>query len=319
MPDFDLAQYLAAAEVTHKPESPAAYTQEVVDLFLGQAEDTNPTMPWSKTWPKFRFRPKEVSLWSGVNGHGKSNMTSQVAVDLSMRQGERCAVLSLEMAPERTLYRMVRQAAGTAQPTLRYIKGFLVAMDQNLWIVPQQGTVRSPDDVIALCRYCSHELGVTQMFIDSLMKCISKEDDYNQQKSFVDQLCAVAKDTSQHIHLVHHIRKLEDEFKVPGKFDAKGSGSISDQVDNSLVVWRNKRKEVELRKKPNDPDWLAREDARLNVDKQRNGEWEGQIALWFDPGSMSYTGERGTRPPQIEINDAGAPAVKQETEYVDQW
>ena len=51
----------------------------------------------------------------------------------------------------------------------------------------------------------------------------------------------------------------------------------------------------------------------------RNGEWEGQIALWFDPGSMSYTGERGTRPPQIEINDAGAPAVKEETEYVDQW
>jgi twinkle protein len=43
------------------------------------------------------------------------------------------------------------------------------------------------------------------------MKCVSGEDDYNSQKSFVDELTALARDHNVHIHLVHHIRKLASE------------------------------------------------------------------------------------------------------------
>ncbi len=82
--------------------------------------------------------------------------------------------------------------------------------------------------------------------------------------------------------------------------DVKGSGSITDQVDNVVVVWRNKTKEqamqvVVWRNKtkeqamqaggsyqPTDPDAL------LIIDKQRNGEFEGKVGLWFDRDSMQY-------------------------------
>ena len=39
------------------------------------------------------------------------------------------------------------------------------------------------------------------------------------------------------------IRKLQDETKIPGKFDVKGTGAITDMVHNVFIWWRNKPKE----------------------------------------------------------------------------
>jgi twinkle protein len=153
-------------------------------------------------------------------------------------------------------------------------------------------------------RYCSDKLKINHFVIDSLMKCGIAEDDYNRQKAFVDQLCAHAKDTGMHVHLIAHSRKSQDEYAVPGKMDVKGSGAITDQVDNVLTVWRNKRKELEIGKlvaKNQDiPDDLREQpDAMVICDKQRHGEWEGRIALWFDTKSFQYLdGQRG-RPHQF--------------------
>lgn len=102
----------------------------------------------------------------------------------------------------------------------------------------------------------------------------------------MDELTAIARDHEMHIHLVHHIRKPGDESHKPNKYDYKGSGSITDQVDNVISVWRNKPKERKLDEgkhvEENDPDAL------LICDKQRNGEWEGQIGLWYDKASQQY-------------------------------
>ena len=37
-------------------------------------------------------------------------------------------------------------------------------------------------------------------------------------------------------------------------------------------------------------------DALLICDKQRNGEWEGSIGLWFHKGAMQYVGSPGDDP-----------------------
>jgi len=36
----------------------------------------------------------------------------------------------------------------------------------------------------------------------------------------------------------------------------------------------------------------SKPDALLVCDKQRHGEWEGRVALWFEPESLSYRGEQ---------------------------
>jgi twinkle protein len=104
----------------------------------------------------------------------------------------------------------------------------------------------------------------------------------------VDELTAIARDHGMHIHLVHHIRKPATEDHKPNKYDYKGSGAITDQVDNVISVWRNKAKE---KKREAGGQVDARDpDALLICDKQRNGEWEGNIGLWFDPASQQFLG-----------------------------
>jgi energy-coupling factor transporter ATP-binding protein EcfA2 len=63
----------------------------------------------------FEFRPGELTVWTGFNGHGKSLLLSQVQLGL-MQQGERFVIFSGEMTPEYLLKRMVKQATGPGSP-----------------------------------------------------------------------------------------------------------------------------------------------------------------------------------------------------------
>jgi twinkle protein len=275
--NIDFSAYMEAPEV-HKVRPASDWLQETIDSFH-QPIDSKPapTMLWEKTSKKIAFREGEVSMWAGINGHGKSMFLSQVTLDLCA-QGERVMVASFEMKPFKQLQRMSRQAYAGREPTIEFLKKLHHWTDGRLWIYDHVGSVEWKK-LIAVMRYAAHTFGVTHFVIDSLMKCIKGEDDYNAQKDFVNELCAFAQDHRVHIHLVHHVRKGESEHKAPGKFDVKGAGAITDQVDNVFIVWRNKLVE---RSNKRDPNCL------LICEKQRNGEHEGSFGFWFDIESQQY-------------------------------
>lgn len=289
--EIDFSAYLTETE-GHRSVKPASGYLRDMRENLGKPEpDPGHSLPWGKVDRLFKFRPGEITLWAGVNGHGKSLMTGFVGVDLIAAR-QRLCVASFEMKPKRTLNRMLRQWTG-ANPDADWARepgavnvlrdmytDFEAQSDGVLWLYDQQGTVKA-ETVIGVTRYCAKELGIKHMFVDSLMKCVKGEDDYNGQKYFVDELAAIARDYEMHMHLVHHIRKLENELKIPDKNDVKGSGSITDQVDNVMLVWRNKNPPE--KRKDDDPEAL------LVCCKQRNGTgWEGSIKLWFDAESQQY-------------------------------
>jgi twinkle protein len=304
--NFDFSKYLEDTDPKIKVKPAAVFVQELIDSLGKQNTEPRAYLPWDKTHSLFQFRPGEVTLWAGVNGQGKSMITGLVALSLCT-QGERVCIASFEMKPRKTIERMARQWSGDnpngewAQ-SAEAVAGFRDLYEQfkgwatNLWLYDQQGTVRT-EKLIAVIRYCASELKLTHFFIDSLMKCVKDEDDYNGQKAFIDEVTAIARDTGMHIHVVHHIRKLSSEDQLPDKHDVKGSGSITDQVDNLLLVWRNKRKEAEVESgkmvSADTPD------ARLICAKQRNGEWEGRIALWFHRDSQQYLASPGGQPMEL--------------------
>jgi twinkle protein len=294
IPDsIDLSEYLKEPDPGEKVIAACTMAQRVIDSMCMPAEHTGCVLPWSKTKHDIRLRPGEVSLWPGINGHGKSAMTSEVALSLCW-QGQRVCIASLEMKPVKTLSRMVRQAAASHEPQIPFIRGFHNWTENRLWIYDQLGMV-DPKKMQAVIRWCHDQLGIQHFFLDSLMKCVRGDDDYNGQKDFVNSLCTIALDTGMHIHLIHHAKKMADERTMPGKFDAKGSSSITDQVDNVFTVWRNKRKEAD-RQKGGSGDW-SEPDAYLLCDKQRHGEWEGPVKLWYDQQSFRFT-QDATNPPE---------------------
>jgi twinkle protein len=292
--EIDFSQYLRETDTTQKVRCASEYVQELIDSLGKKSMERKAFMPWEKTHASFAFRPGEVTLWAGVNGHGKSLVTGMTAASL-VSQSESVCIASFEMKPKKTLERMVRQWCGDSPDAAWDVKPDVLAVYRDtyeqfrdwckgkLWLYDQQGTV-STENVVSVVRYCAKERGIKHFFLDSLMKCVKGEDDYNGQKQLVDELTAIARDHDMHIHLVHHIRKGESETKMPDKSDVKGTGAITDQVDNVLLVWRNKQKEIDLQQKkqikPDDPD------TAILCRKQRNGEWEGMVSLWYHKQSQ---------------------------------
>ena len=280
----DFAEYLNETDTHHSVRKPSAYLDDVLAYFAAPDSLRGARMPWPKTHKTVRLRAGEVSLWNGWNGQGKSMLLGQVCMSL-MGQLEPVCIASMEMKPHMTLARMCRQSYAGSGPDTDYIRQFHSSTDGKLWLYDQQGTVKS-DKLLAVVRYCADRLKVKHVIIDSLMKCGMGEDDYNAQKAFIDHLTAAARDHQVHIHLVTHSRKGNDELKPPGKMDVKGTGAITDQVDNVFTVWRNKGKERSIQ--AGGPPNYEEPDALIICDKQRNGEWEGTIKLWFHADSQQF-------------------------------
>jgi twinkle protein len=273
--DVDFEKYMAETEMSQRVLPAKAFSEEIVGFFHGERYDHGDRLPFRKLNKLVRLRPGEVSVWSGFNGHGKSMLLGQVLLGL-VEQGKRVCVASMEMQPRTTLSRICRQFTGKRTPARDEIDEFLETISNHFYLYDHQG-VAQWKKLLAVLRYCAVEMKTNHFVIDSLLKCGIREDDFNAQKEFVDHLCTIARDTGMHIHLVCHSRKANDETQAPRKMDIRGSGSITDQVDNVFCVWRNK-----------DERRVPAEDGLLIVDKQRNGEWEGRLALSYNPDSQAY-------------------------------
>ncbi|CCJ51963.1 DnaB-like helicase C-terminal domain-containing protein [Bordetella bronchiseptica] len=297
--DTDFAQYYADTEPAVKVHSATTWTEQLEALADIPARLTGAKLPWKSTHDYIRFRPGEVTLWAGINGSGKSQLVGNVVLGFCAQQETSC-IASFEMAPLSTLGRMQRQAAMCSTPAREFTKRFMGLLENRLWIYDQQGTV-DPRMLYAVIRYCGRKLGVKHMVVDNLAKCVRGADDYTGEKVFIDVMTALARDEGMHIHVVHHIKKGENEDKPPTKWDVKGSGAIVDQVDQLLIVWRNKLKERAIQKlaaqgEPVDDETYSKPDVLLCCEKNRHGEWEGRIPLWYHKDSLQYTGDPRCKP-----------------------
>jgi twinkle protein len=308
--EIDFAAYLEETDAQTKVRPVGDFVGEAKDRLRLRAKTKRTYLPWPKCNDSFEFRRGEVTMWAGQNGHGKTDITTQVALSL-VGQGEKVCVASFEMKPVTTIGRMVRMFSMTNPFSPEYQNGEgLKVLDTlyddfgewttgRMWLYDQTGTAY-PQTVLGMVKYCAKELGITHIFIDSLMKCVKAEDDYNAQKDFIDQLCAIAKDCDIHVHVVHHLKKPAKEGDMPDKHDTKGSGAITDQLDNLFMVWRNKPKEDDIRAKGSMSTKQTEPDSFLICRKQRNyeGNADGEplISLWRHRDAGNYVAEAGGYP-----------------------
>ena len=288
---------------TQDPEvlrSAGTYTDQVIaEFYPVEDSQTGVFLPWMKTAQLIRLRESELSVWTGINGHGKSMVLSQV-IGHAIHQGERACIASFEMKPRKTLWRMVRQLTGSACPSRVDVAKYLRWLDKNLWIFDFVGTSKV-DEVLAVFKYARRRYGIKHFVIDSFLKLDVKEENDSQREA-ISKIADFKNEYDCHVHLVCHSRKGRDESDAPGKLDVRGAGAITDMADNVFSVWRNKAKE-KGECASNEPD------ASINCDKQRNGEWEGVISLWYDRASMQYMEIDGVNPTRIDVPEEIEPAV----------
>lgn len=260
-----------------------------------EGKDEFPFLALDQQFQWFQFRPGQLTVWTGFNGHGKSLLLSQVQLGL-IAQGEKFIVFSGEMQPEYLLERMVKQATGLEKPSREYIRESLEWLNDKFWIFNQSGsaTIKRLLEVFA---YANRRYGIKHMVIDSLMMTDVPEDGpgaFTAQKDAIQKLCNFAKKNGTHVHLVAHPRKARDESTGPGKMDVAGSSKITDGADNVFVVWRAQKDQAEPDQKDEEAHakWVELQgmaDAKLILKKQRTGRHQDYTQrLWFDVDSMQY-------------------------------
>ncbi len=152
------------------------YEKRVIEYFY----PTNEVLPgFAFEWDcmkHIRIRPAELSVWAGINGHGKSMIASQVAL-MAARAGEKTVIASFEMPAHKTLGRMVKQATGENSPSKQRIRDCLFWMSEYVHIYDSLGRGNVEQMLNNFQIACETE-GTTQYIIDSLMKCGLSEDDY---------------------------------------------------------------------------------------------------------------------------------------------
>jgi twinkle protein len=263
----------------------AAYRDQVKALFYpAEGASTDPVLRFGRTdYDWFEFRKGEYSVWTGINGHGKSLMNNQVLLGL-MDQGERVCVYSGEMPPARQLKRLVKQATGIDRPTPGYIDAVADWVQERMWLF-NVNAMATLDRLLEVFAYAARRYGVTHFVIDSLMMLADVPEDgpgaFSAQKTAVQKITTFAKKHGCHVHLIAHPRKAGDESKAPGKMDVSGSSRITDAADNVFSVWSARKEDGEESDQP---------DALLELNKQRNGEVQHRkLWLWFNREAQQYT------------------------------
>ena len=294
--DFKAA--IANAKPTDPDEMKAAgeFIESIMNLMHpAEGVDGYPFLALDQQFPWFQFRPGQLTVWTGYNGHGKSMLLSQVQLGL-MAQGERFIVFSGEMQPEYLLERMLKQATGLERPSKEYIRAVLDWLNDKFWIFNQSGSA-TINRLLEVFAYANKRYGIRHMVIDSLMMTDVPEDGpgaFTAQKEAIQKLCNFAKKNGCHVHLVAHPRKGRDESTGPGKMDIAGSSKITDGADNVFAVWRAQKDQAEpsLADEEAHAKWVEIQgmpDAKLVLKKQRTGRHQDYSqSLWFDPDCQQY-------------------------------
>lgn len=252
---------------------PRSLVEKVSDIVNGRGAMDGATLPWSWLHDKVRLKPGRVSLWAGINFHGKSTMLRQVALHLA-RSGHKVCCAFLEETPEESMAEIAQLALPDVdlKDSDDYIDIACNWAGGKLWLYSQT-QMMSTQRVLALIAYSAKEKGVTHFILDSLMRTGLAQDDYEGQRIFVNQLTNYAMALGIHIHLVHHIVKV-DESDVPGRHDIRGTGALTDNAAHCFIVWRNTKEEKAF----DEPDGL------LVVGKNRGirpANWIGKVSMFM--------------------------------------
>jgi twinkle protein len=263
-------------------KAPSDYAGQTSAEIANPPEKTGCRLPWEKTHEQMRLRPSEVSVWAGANGSWKTMVLSQVAIDLAMRQRQVVVFASLEMTPSKQLRRIVRQATCVQDPSESTVSDFLEDLGEYFTLYQHEAHTTIPQALQAM-QHAAEDLGVQHFFLDNISCVIPLGRESDQQaQNFIQRCAELSRRTGMHIHLVAHIRKPAED-RPPNRYEIRGTGSISDLVDNVVMFWRNRKKEEEDGK-AEDPDLI------LTVDKQRHGDWEGRWGLWMDRRNLRFVG-----------------------------
>ena len=266
---------------------PMDYFNEVSNLFYPEeGAHIGYHLAYAGTHNLLRFRPDEVTIWTGSPGAGKSQILSD-NIPAWIAQGSKICNASLEMQPKQSLRRLAKQTIGSGAPTVNAIGKALTWANEGLLLYDFVGKA-DIDTLLEVFSYALAKYGCDQFIIDSLMRLGVAGDDYNKQEQVMFKIVNWAMEKNVHVHLVAHAKKPEKGSYILAIEDIKGAMELGANAANILAISRNRKLEELKLANPDDEEIQSKPGVVLNIAKQRNGDFEGPKFLWFNQDCYQY-------------------------------
>ena len=257
----------------------------------------------------------QVSVWSGLNGSGKSAFLNQQILEY-VRQGYKVMLFSGELMDysiKNILYRLV---AGKQYLKLSDNKTYWYLADDkikraideyigNKVYVYNNKFGAKPKEIIETIRYAKEKLGVQIIILDNLMTMNLKDLNYNKfeaQSELAKMIASLSKELELHIHIVMHPTKTTGFLR---KNDISGSADLSNAVDNVFIVHRNnndfRKSYMEFNKHIRENDELFNYDTYIEICKNREeGIQDKLLCFYFLKETKQIVENKDTEIPYVE-------------------
>jgi len=228
---------------------------------------------------------------------GKTSLALNLAEYASVTEGKTVGVFSLEMSKEQLVLRLLSSVARINSQRLR--TGFLEEMDFTRLAPAMNALAEAPvfiDDTPNIstmelrtkARRLQAESGLDMLIVDYLQlmqsNFVSRDANRVQEVSEISRgLKALARELDVPVVALSQLSRQAEmrESKEPRLSDLRESGSIEQDADLVMFLWREKERGAE----DNDAEG---EVVNLRLAKHRNGP-TGEVKLWFKKGQTRFT------------------------------
>lgn len=256
----------------------------------------------------------QVSVWSGLNGSGKSAFLNQQVLDY-ISQGFKVMLFSGELMDysiKNILYRLV---AGKKYLTISENGTYYYLADNNIkmaiddyignnLVIYNNKYGAKPKEIVETIRYAKNELGVQIVILDNLMTMNLRElnsNKYEAQSEFAKMIAGLAKELEIHIHCVMHPTKTTGFLR---KNDISGSADLSNAVDNVFILHRNsndfRKSYMEFNPKIRENNDMFNYNTFIEICKNREeGIQDRLLCFYFLPETKQIVENKDTEIPYI--------------------
>lgn len=252
------------------------------------------------------FAEGEISVWSGLNGSGKSSFLVQQILEYA-DQKIKTVLFSGEMQDYVIQNSLVKMVAGkealipSKDETYWYLsndekrKVILNWLDRYVYLYENEYGTKVVD-VMKAIQWLVQKENIKVVILDNLMALnlasYQEKDKYEAQSQFIKDIAKMSKKLNIHIHVVMHPRKSSGFLR---KDDISGSADLSNASDNVFIIHRV-NKDFKTRGKDildtGAMTYLSKFDNVIEVCKnRRHGVQDTFIGLKFEKETKKFIGE----------------------------
>lgn len=272
------------------------------------------------------FMPGELTMVTGIPGHGKTIYLDQISLGLCLNSDWRFALCTPESYPMAFYYtRLIKRLVGKkfskyniTEDELKQAKDWV--MDRYNLILPKNGFAL--DDILDRARQLVLRKGIKCLIIDPWNRIENKKPSGMNEGEWIvhclDKIINFARKSGVHVFLVAHPTKMPKDtdginYMIPTMYNISGSAHFSNMTQNGMCVYRNfKTNKTEIHIQKVKWEHLGKIGAIEYVYSQDNSRFYPEFGTdrgnWLKPdelqkytGFTAYSNERNHKDEEFEF------------------